>query len=204
MLSRLSAFWGSLQQSHLLGLLVALFAMIGTTDIAAAAACIPGRLGFRWQATLVGATPISCAAVCLVMFLLAPVGNCSQHALIRGIGAISVLGRYCVFAVVVSVAVSVGVLFLNIITSSRIESLRLVGDLSPLSKTWGRINDDVGQGVVFRWAGYETQVFFLREKRAAVLHALEKEHIRVEKSGYPDHSSLRGRGTIHQSSNLRS
>ena len=36
------------------------------------------------------------------------------------------------------------------------------------------------KGSTFQWARGKTQVFFLKQKRAAVLHALQKEHVLAE------------------------
>jgi hypothetical protein len=149
-------------------------------DLAAAVAIIPGSLGFRWQAVLLGATPILCALGCLIAFLASPVGNRSQNALIRGIGRIPVIGRYLVYVGVVCGVVLLEALCLNWLASSSIQSFRLSGDVSPSSESPMRIRQAVGEGVTFRWRGDETRIFFLKEKRAAVLHAIQDEHIQPE------------------------
>jgi hypothetical protein len=178
-MKRLLLFLRPLRHSHPLGLLIAFSAFMAMTDVAAVESIIPGQLGFR-QAQLLAATPILCVLVCLIVFLMSPVGNCSQYKPIRRIGRIPILGRYCVFAGIVCGAVLLGLLSLNLLASRSIQSLKLSGDISPLSVIPYQIQQDVGEGVTFRWRGGETRVFFLKEKRAAVEHALQKEHIAAE------------------------
>ncbi len=145
------------------------------TDVAAAGAIIPGQLGFGWQAGLLGAIPILCILGCLIVFSVSPVGCRSRHALIRGIGRIPVLGRYLAFAGIVCSAVPLASLSLHLVASSSIQSLKVSGDIPP--ESWMRIRQDVGEGVTWVQRGSVTQVYFLKEKRAAVRRALEKEHI---------------------------
>lgn len=164
---------------HVLGLLIAVPAFMMMTDLAAVSAAIPSALGFGWQATLLAALPLLCVVGSLIVSWCAPAGNCSRFTLIRGIGRIPVLGRYLVFVGIVCCTVLLGMLVLNVLTSSSIQSLTLPTN-TPRSITT-RIHQDVGEGVVFRWRGDEVRVFFLKEKRAALQRALERESITVEK-----------------------
>ena len=175
-MKRLFEFIRPLSHSHLLGLLIGYAAFQTMVDLAAVEAVIPGQLGFRKQAVFLAATPILCVVGCLIVFIMLPVGNHSQFRLFRRIGMISVLGRYCLFAGIVCGMVMLELLILW--TSSSIQSLRLSGDVSDSS--WGQIQKDVGDGVTFRWRGYGTEVFFLKEKREAVLRAIQKEHVTVK------------------------
>ncbi len=162
---------------HVLNLYIALSAFMITTDLAAVTATIPAMLGFRWQATFLQVLPLLCVGGSLIISLAAPVGNCSRFTLVRGIGRIPVLGRYLVFVVIVCGTVLLGMLALNVLTCSSIQSLKLPSNTPMAIAT--RIYEDVGEGAVVRW-GSDTRVFFLSEKRAAVQRALEKEGITVE------------------------
>jgi hypothetical protein len=170
MMKQLMVFLGPLSHSHLVGLLIAFFTFMAVTDVAAIQALIPRRMGLRWQAELLAATPILCVLGCLIAFLLSPVGNRSQYALIGGIGRIPVLGRYFIFAGIVCGAV----LLLNLLLFFPVRSMKLSGNLSDESQM--RLRQEVGEGVVVR----DDKILFLEEKRAAVRRALQKEHIAFE------------------------
>ena len=172
---RLSGFLSPLLNSHLLGFLVALLAFQGAVDMAAAEAAIPVRLGFWWQGLLLGTTPISCVVGCLVIFLCARVGNQSHLRVVRAIGRIPVLGRYFVFVGVACGLVFLEVQSLRFVTSASIESLTFSRSLS--DPVWSRVEQQLHQDVVLQGRGYKTWVFFLKENRTTVLHALQKEHV---------------------------
>jgi hypothetical protein len=173
-MKRSSAFL-PLCRSHLLGFLVAFCAFMMMTDVAAVGAIIPRRLGFWWQGDLLAATPIMCVLGCLIVFLACPVGNGSRYGVVRGIGRIPTLGRYCVFCVIVWVAVLAAVPSLKFLMSFSVDSVKLQGQISDESLM--RVMQGVGEGITFRESGGGTQVIFLKEKRAAVERALQKEHI---------------------------
>jgi hypothetical protein len=145
------------------------------TDVAAVEAITPRQLGFWWQGELLAATPILCVFGCLIVFLACPVSNCSRYGVVRGIGRIPTLGRYCVFCVIVWGAVLAAVPSLKFLMSFSVDSVKLPGQIPPESLT--RVIQDVGEGITFQESGGGTQVFFLKEKRAAVERALQKEHI---------------------------
>lgn len=117
---------------HVLGLWIALSAFMIMTDLAAVEAIIPASLGFRWQAAFLEALPLLCVVGTLIVFWAAPVGNCSQSTLVRRIGRIPVLGRYLVFVGIVCGTVLLGMLALNVLTSSSIQSLTLPSN-TPMS-----------------------------------------------------------------------
>lgn len=167
-----------LRDSHLIGLLIAAPVYMMMVDVAAMAPRIPLLLGFRWQSNLVTPSPLACIFACLVVFNLAPVGNRSRIALFRTIGRIPVLARYLVSVGIGLVTLLLGLVTLHILTSSSIQSLELRGDVPFETST--RIREEVGRGVTFQWAGDETKVFFLEEKRAAVEDAIAKESLVVE------------------------
>ncbi len=171
-------FLRPLCDSHLLGLLFAVLAFVGMADVAVAAAMIPAGLGFGWQANLLAATPLLCVLGCLSVSILAPVGNRSRFTLVRGIGRIPILGRYLVFVVVGLGTVLLMASFMYLFVFSSVQSLELRGDVPFETST--RIREEVGRGVTFQWAGDETKVFFLEEKRAAVERAIKKESLVVE------------------------
>lgn len=179
-MKRLFEFIRPVCHSHLIGILIGFAAFQTTVDLAAVKAIIPTQLGFRWPAELLAGTPVLCVLGCLVVFIVSPVGNSSQHKLVRRIGAIPVLGRYCLFVGILYCVMLLELLFLNLCTSSSIQSLKLSGDVSPLSSVPDQIQKDAGGGVTFQWRGDETRIFFLKEKRAAVLRAIQKEHVKVE------------------------
>jgi hypothetical protein len=56
----------------------------------------------------------------------------------------------------------------------------LSSDIPPESSLPEKVQQEVGEGIMFQWRGDETRVFFLKEKRSAVERALQKEHITVE------------------------
>ncbi len=167
-----------LLDSHAIGLIVAVLAFVGMSDVAAVATSIPGHLGFGWQAGLVMASPLLCVFVCLIVSNLAPVGNSSRNRAFRTVGRIPVLGRYLVFVSIGLGTVLLGVVGLHFLTSSSIQSLKLRGNVP--TDAWVRVYTDVGEGVVFRGTGGETEVFFLEEKRAAVERALDMEGLAAE------------------------
>ena len=151
------------------------------TGAAAVLARVLEPMGFVWQGGLLGATPILCVVGCLIVFLLAPVGNQSKYTLIRGIGRIPVLGRYFVFVGIVCGTVLLMLLSLYLLAFFSVQSLKLSGDVPPESSM--RIQQDVGDGVTFLSSEGETRVFFPPIKREAVRRALQKEHIETEESG---------------------
>jgi hypothetical protein len=150
--------------------LIAFSTFMAVNDVAAVRSRIPRLMGLRWQAELLAATPILCVLVCLIPFLLSPVGNRSQYSLVRGIGRIPVLGRYFIFAGTVCGAA----LLLNFLLFIPVRSMKLSGNLSDESQI--RLTQEVGEGVVV----LDNKMLFLEEKRAAVKHALQKEHIAFE------------------------
>jgi hypothetical protein len=164
---------------HSTGLFIAFFAFMVMTDLAAVPASVLGPTGFKWQAEVLIATPILCVVACLIVFLLSPVGNRSRSKLIRGIGHVSVLGRYWLFAGVVCAVVLLELLILYIVMLTSLQSLTLLGDVPYESST--RIQQDAGEGVIiFRSNAGETRVLFRPEKRATVERALRKQHIEVK------------------------
>jgi hypothetical protein len=175
---RLSQFLRVL--SHLIGLYIAFSAFITMTDLSAVAATIPARLGFLWQALLMGATPILCIVACIAVFLAAPVGNSSQKKFVRLVGVIPVLGRYCLFAVIVCGLTLLQLQALQFRASFYIQSLKLPDDVRPASPIPEKIQRDVGDKVLLRWGGGEGRIFFRKKDRAAVVRALEREHVAVE------------------------
>jgi hypothetical protein len=165
------------RDSHLIGLVLAVPAYMMMADVAAVAPIIPQQLGFRWQSTLVMASPLVCVFICLVVSNLAPVGNRSRIAPFRAIGQIPVLGRYLVSVGIGLVTLLLGLVALHFLTLSSIQSLELRSDVP--FETLFRIQDDLGDGVTWRRAGDETEVFFRKEKQSDVERALENEGIEV-------------------------
>jgi hypothetical protein len=174
-MKRLLQLLSPLCHSHLIGLIFAFFGCITATDLAEAEAVIPGQLGFGWQITLLGATPILCALGCVIVFLVSPVGNCSRSVVTRGIGRIPILGRYLVFVGMACGAVLIEASCLNRFAFSSIESMTFSTRIS--DETWLRMRQEVGEGVGIQWRGDVTQLFFLKDKRAAVECAIHKEHV---------------------------
>ena len=169
-MKQLMVFLSPLCHSHLVGFLIAFSTFMTVNDVAAVQAIIPRRIGLRWQAELLAATPILCVLGCLIAFFLSPVSNRSQYALIRGIGRIPVLGRYFIFAGTVCGAA----LLLNFLLFFPVRSMKLSGNLS--DESWMRLRQEMGEGVVVR----DDKILFLEEKRAVVKRALQKEHIVFE------------------------
>ncbi|GEM_PF-3467432 len=174
-MTRLRQFFRPLLDSHPIGLIVAVLAFVGMADVAAAAAMIPGSLGFAWQAGLLGLTPLLCVVGCVIVSILAPVGNHSRSTLLRAVGRVPVLGRYFLFAIFGCSAVLLGAVSLHLVTSSSIQSLTLQGNVPTDARV--RIQTDVGEGIAILGAGDKTRVFFLKEKREAVERAFDKEGI---------------------------
>jgi hypothetical protein len=168
MVKRLLAFLNPLCHSHLVGILIALFAYIGMIDTASTLVRIPAAVGLRCRTVLLASIPITCLG-CLIVFLLSPVGNQSRFAIIRGIGKIPVLGRYLAFAGIAYIIVS-----LSFLLFSQVGEIELSSQMSP--ESLARIEQEVGGGVAIG----VRQVFFLKEKQVAVQRALKKEHIKVE------------------------
>jgi hypothetical protein len=164
---------------HLIGAWIVFVSLTFSMDLAWGATLVPLQLGFGWQASLVSATPILCAAGCLIAFLVSPVRNGSRCAIIRRLGRIPVLARYGVFGATVVVATVVGALSLQLLVLCRTQSLALPEAVS--DESLRRIRDGVGEGVTFAHSNAEMRVLFLKEKRGAVEQALSKERFVEER-----------------------
>jgi hypothetical protein len=177
-MKRILTFLGLFTESWGLGLMIAISAFITMTDVVAVETIVPMQMGFRWQGEVLRAAPISCAIGCLLVFLASPVGNDSRYTLQRGIGKITIGGRYFLFAEIVCCAVLLGILSLNVVVSYYVQSLKLP-DKVPY-ETISQIRRNAGPGITSQGDASGTRLIFLKEKRAAVLRALQKEHISAE------------------------
>ena len=177
-MKRILTFLGLFSESWGFGLMIAVSAFIAMSDVVAVEKIIPMDMGFRWQGEFLMATPISCAVGCLLVFLASPVGNDSRYTLQRGIGKIAIGGRYFLFAEIVCCAVLLGILSLNVVMSYYVQSLKLPDDIP--YQTISQIRRDAGPVVTSQSDARGRRLLFLKEKRAAVLRALQKEHISAE------------------------
>jgi hypothetical protein len=174
------AFVRPLWSSHLIGILIAFTTFMAMSDSAAVESChYPEWMGLQRQAEFLLFLPIMCVVGCLIGFILMPVGNNSRFRIIRGMGRIPILGRYCLFNTIMIGAVLLGVYFLrrSLDTSSTVESVKISRDIS--GDAFHHLQQEVGNEFMSRsWRG-ETRVYFLKTKRAAVMRALENAQIPV-------------------------
>src|SRR5690349_18007896 len=104
--------------AHPAGGVVAFFSFMAVNDVAAVETVIPAQLGFHWQSRVVFWMPLATAVGCLILFLLAPVGNQSAHSIVRGLGRIPVVARYAVFVILEIGLLLLALGWLHLVTSS--------------------------------------------------------------------------------------
>jgi hypothetical protein len=142
-------------------------------DLVAVKGSFLSAVGFTWQVILLGAAPILCAVGCIILFLRVPVGSQSRHTLIRGIGRISVLGRYWVYVGIAAVATAI----LYLVLLSFVRSIQVSGEIP--AESISRLVQELRHEIAIDSNHDRTRVLFLEDNRTAVKRALQKEGIAI-------------------------
>jgi hypothetical protein len=144
-------------------------------DTTAVERIVPSRFGYRSS----GDTAFMvCVLVCLVTFLVSPVGNRSRYAPIRGVGRIPVLARYVIFAAIFHITTFLDMRSVTRFTTANLGSVR-ISEATPGDALY-RIHQKLGQQATWVGRGGELRFFFRKEDREAVVKTLQEEHIAVE------------------------